>query len=113
MTLRDSRTLETLLTFPAQTVTVYTLAFSSDGMTLAIGGVEEQPTLWDLAAVVSELDGLGLGWDTSADPATPQPVAVDAGAGGELADPLLSMKDLLTSPVSMHRPIQRTVSELR
>jgi hypothetical protein len=52
-----------LLQLPRQESPIYDLAFELAGSHLAICGVEEQITVWDLAAVRARLKALGIDWD--------------------------------------------------
>jgi len=55
-----------LLDLPPQEAGVYVLAFDATGAHLAIGGVEEQVTVWNLQVVRQRLRGLGLDWGSPA-----------------------------------------------
>jgi tetratricopeptide (TPR) repeat protein len=65
--LQDGRSLRTLFAIPVRDGAISKLAFDRDGDLLAIGGLEEDVTLWDLAAVRSALSAIGLDWDAPAD----------------------------------------------
>jgi WD40 repeat protein len=56
----DARTLQRLLTFPAHNSPVSRLAFEAGGPCLAVCGMDDVVTLWDLDQVRSGLVGLGL-----------------------------------------------------
>jgi WD40 repeat protein/tRNA A-37 threonylcarbamoyl transferase component Bud32/tetratricopeptide (TPR) repeat protein len=60
--LRDSRTLRERFSFPPVDGPVYRLAFSPDARRLAIAGVEQRVTLWDLGALRAPLAAIGLSW---------------------------------------------------
>jgi WD40 repeat protein len=62
VTLWDAGTGLELLQFPPQESPVYDLAFDPAGARLAICGVEEQITVWNLAAVRARLKALGIDW---------------------------------------------------
>ncbi len=64
--LRDARTFEPWLTFPASTGAVRDLAFDASGRWLAIAGTESDVGLWDVGMVRDELAALGLAWDQPA-----------------------------------------------
>jgi WD40 repeat protein len=68
--LRDARTLERLVAFPAQSGQIVTWAFSPDSRYLAVSAQEEQATVWDLGLIRGALAPLGLDWGSSA-PAGP------------------------------------------
>jgi WD40 repeat protein/cytochrome c-type biogenesis protein CcmH/NrfG len=68
----DVRRRELLLRIPSPN-SILSLAFDRDGLQLAIAGVEEQVTLWDLALLRPELAALGLDWDGRG--RKPRPVA--------------------------------------
>ena len=59
---RDPRTLEERFSFPSLDGTVYRLAFSPDGGRLAIAGIEQRLTLWDLDGLRTQLAKIGLSW---------------------------------------------------
>ena len=68
--LRDARTFRPRLAFPTRDGPASQLVFDRAGTHLAIGGVEEDVTLWDLALVRRDLAAIGLDWDA---PATAAP----------------------------------------
>ena len=73
--LRDARTLRPLVELPGREGPAAQLAFDRACDRLAIGGVEDDVTLWDLALVRRDLAALGLDWDAPAagPPAPPPP----------------------------------------
>jgi hypothetical protein len=66
VTLRDGLTGVELLKLPPQESPIYDLAFEPAGSHLAICGVEEQITVWNLAVVRARLKALGIDWELSA-----------------------------------------------
>ena len=64
--LRDARTFEPWLTFPAWTGEVKDLAFDASGRWLAFAGADSDVDLWDLRMVRDELAAVGLAWDQAA-----------------------------------------------
>jgi len=48
---------------PRQESPIFDLGFEPAGPHLAINGVEEQITVWDLAAVRARLKALGIDWE--------------------------------------------------
>ncbi len=73
----DGRTYQRLFTLP-QTSPVYNLAFDRDGLRLAIAGVEELITVWNLALVRPELASVNLDWDAPAPKPTSDVAALAA-----------------------------------
>jgi tetratricopeptide (TPR) repeat protein len=59
---RDPGTLQERFSFPPLDGTVYRLAFSPDGGRLAIAGIEQRLTLWDLDVLRTQLAKIGLSW---------------------------------------------------
>jgi WD40 repeat protein/serine/threonine protein kinase len=66
--LRDARTFDPLLAFPAWTGVVKDLAFDASGRWLASAGADSDIDCWDLEMVHDELAALGLAWDQAAPP---------------------------------------------
>jgi WD40 repeat protein/tRNA A-37 threonylcarbamoyl transferase component Bud32/tetratricopeptide (TPR) repeat protein len=69
---RDPRTLRERFSFPPLDGPVYRLAFSPDAGRLAIAGVEQRVTVWDLDALRAPLSAIG----PSSPPNEPRPPAV-------------------------------------
>jgi WD40 repeat protein len=61
--LRDSRTFEPWLTFPARAGLVKDLTFDASGRWLALGGADSDVALWDLTLLHEGLQAAGLAWD--------------------------------------------------
>ncbi len=87
---RDPRTLEERFSFPPLDGTVYRLAFSPDGGHLAIAGIEQRLTLWDLDGLRARLATIGLSWR----PNEPPPAGVaQAGPAVEVPAPKTSVEE--------------------
>jgi len=72
--LRDARTLRPLVALPDREGSASQLCFDREGSRLAIGGVEDDVTLWDLALVRRDLAAIGLDWEPpAAGPTAPAP----------------------------------------
>ena len=93
--LRDPATGEKLLALPRQESPIQGLAFEPAGQHLAICGIEDQVTVWDLVRVRDQLNRLAIDWVQSAG-AKNEPRA-DAGWPQALAD---SWRRPTTGPVT-------------
>jgi WD40 repeat protein len=69
--LRDSQSLEPLLTLPKWAGTLRDLTFDRKGRRLAIVGTESDVDLWDVAALRDGLAAIGMAWDQPAPAAVP------------------------------------------
>ena len=81
---RDPRTLEEWFSFPSLDGTVYRLAFSPDGGRLAIAGIEQRLTLWELDGLRARLATIGLSWRPDE---PPPPGVAQAGPAVEVPAP--------------------------
>src|SRR5262249_56301320 len=68
--MRDPVALQERFSFPPLDGPVYRLAFSPDAGRLAIAGVEQRVTLWNLDALRAPLAAIGLSWRPD-EPPTP------------------------------------------
>jgi tetratricopeptide (TPR) repeat protein len=87
---RDPQTLEERFSFPPLDGTVYRLAFSPDGGRLAIAGIEQRLTLWDLDGLQTQLATIGLSWRPDE---PPPPGVAQTGPAVEVPAPKAAFED--------------------
>jgi WD40 repeat protein len=74
VTVYDARTFRKVLWLPPQNSHVFEVASQPGGPAIAVGGAEEQLTVWDLPRIEAALAAVGLGWDAlPGEPAGPPP----------------------------------------
>jgi tetratricopeptide (TPR) repeat protein len=86
----DPRTLQERFSFPPLDGTVYRLAFSPDGGRLAITGIEQRLTLWDLDGLRAQLATIGLSWRPEE---PPPPGVARAGPAVEVQAPKTAVEE--------------------